>query len=43
MKSILITVCVVLALAMLALAQTGKPNSYTTLMELNAYVSWKEQ
>jgi len=35
-KSILITVCVVLALAMLALAQTGKPNSY-------AYVSWKEQ
>ena len=34
MKSILITVvCVVLALSMLSLAQTGKPNSYTRLME----------
>ena len=38
MKSILITVCVVLALAMLALAQTGKPNSYTTLMEYEGFV-----
>ena len=39
MKSILITVvCVVLALSMLSLAQTGKPNSYTRLMEYEGFV-----
>lgn len=38
MKSILIAVYVMLALAMLALAQNGKPNSYTTLMEYEGFV-----